>query len=122
MVVESEPGNFWTCSGTSCGHLVSFCAAASVFAQAAATSQKFHSSGFNITLFDCFWRDVYFHLAVWTAGVVGAGTVSPAKLDSICWLTGRFCLDLPNIASAFQGRACNQNFNTAEVSNEKQEV
>ncbi len=106
MVVESEPGNFRTCSGTSCGHLVSVYAATSVFAQAAGTSQKFHASGFNITLFDCFRRDVYFYLAVWTAWVVGAGTVSPAKLDSICWLTGRFCLDLLNIATTFQGRAC----------------
>ena len=106
MVVESEPGNFRTCSGTSCGHMVSVYAAASVFAQAAGTSQKFHASAFNITLFDCFRRDVNFHLAVWTAGVMGAGTVSPSKLDSIWWLTGRFCLDLLNIAPAFQGRAC----------------
>ena len=105
MVVESEYGNFWTCSGTSYGHLVSVYAAASFFAQAAATSQKFHSSGFNITLFDCFRRDDNFHMAVWTAGVMGAGTVSPSKLDSIWWLTGRFCLDLLNIAPAFQGRA-----------------
>ena len=107
MVVESEPGNFRTCSGTSCGHMVSVFAAAFVFAQAAGTSQKFHDSAFNITLFDCFRRDVNFYLSVWTAGFMGAGTVSPAKLDSICWLTGRFCLDLLNIAPAFQGRACN---------------
>ena len=105
MVVESEPGNFWTCSGTCCWHMVSVCAVASVFAQAAGTSQKFHTSTFNITLFDCFRRDVNFHLAVWTARVMGAGTVSPAKLDNICCLTGRFCLDLLNIATAFQGRA-----------------
>ena len=106
MVVESEPANFRTCSGTSCGHMVSVYATASVFAQAAGTSQKFHASAFNITLFDCFRRDVNFHLAVWTAGVMGSGTVSPAKLDSIFWLTGRFYLDLLNIAPAFQGRAC----------------
>ena len=106
MVVESELGNFWTCSGTSCGHMVSVFAASSIFAQAAGTSQKFYASAFNITLFDCFRRDVNFHLAVWTAGFMGAGTVSPAKLDSICWLTGRFWLDLLNIAPAFQGRAC----------------
>ena len=106
MVVESEPGNFRTCSGTSCGHMVSVFATASVFTQAAGTSQKFLASAFNITLFDCFRRNVNFHLAVRTAWVMGAGTISPAKLDSICWLTGRFCLDLLNIASAFQGRAC----------------
>ena len=105
MVVESESGNFRTCSGTCCGHMVSVYAAASVFAQAAGTSQKFHASAFNFILFDCFRRDVNFHLAVWTAGFMGAGTVSPAKLDSICCLTDRFCLDLPNIATAFQGRA-----------------
>ena len=74
--------------------------------KAARTSQKFLSSAFNINLFDCFWRDVNFHLAVWATGVMGAGTVSPSKLDSICWLNGRFYLDLLNIASAFQGRAC----------------
>ena len=106
MVVESEPGNFRTCSGTSCGHMVSVFAAASVFAQAAGTSQKFHASGFNITLFDCFRRDVNFHLAVWTARVMGAGTFCPAELGSICGLTGRFYLDLLNITPAFQGRAC----------------
>ena len=106
MVVESEPGNFRTRTGTCCGYMVSVYAAASVFAQEAGTAQKFLASAFNITLFDCFRRDVNFHLAVWTAGVMGAGTVSPAKLDSICWLTGRFCLDLLNIAPAFQGRAC----------------
>ena len=106
MVVESELGNFRTCSGTCCGHMVSVYTNASVFAQAAGTSQKFHSSGFNITLFDCFRWDVNFHLAVWTAGFMGAGTVSPAKLDNICCLTGRFCLDLLNIASAFKGRTC----------------
>ena len=106
MVVESEPRNFRTCSGTSCGHMVSVCVTSSVFTQVSRTSQKFLASTFNITLFDCFRRDVNFHLAVWTAGVMGAGTVSPAKLDSICWLTGRFCLDLLNIATAFQGRAC----------------
>ena len=106
MVVESEHGNFRTCSGTSCGHMVSVYATASVFAQAAGTSQKFLASAFNITLFDFFRRDVNFHLAVWTTGVMGAGTVSPAKLDSICRFTGRFCIDLLNIAPAFQGRAC----------------
>ena len=106
MVVESKPGNFRTCSGTCCGLMVSVYSATSVFAQAAGTSQKFHASAFNITLFDCFRRDVNFHLAVWTAGVMGAGTVSPAKLDSICWRTGRISLDLLNIAPAFQGRAC----------------
>ena len=105
MVVESEPGNFRTCSGTSCGHMVSVFATASVFAQAAGTSKKFHAFAINITLFDCFRRDVNFHLAVRTAGFMGAGTVPPAKLDSICCLTGRFCLDLLNIATAFQGRA-----------------
>ena len=105
MVVESEPANFRTCFGTCCGHMVSVYTVASVFAQAAGTSQKFHASAFNITLFDCFRRDVNFHLAVWTAGFMGAGTVSTAKLDSICLLTGRFCLDLLNIATAFQGRA-----------------
>ena len=105
MVVESEPGNFRTCSGTCCGHMVSVYAAVSVFVQAAGTSHKFLASAFNITLFDCFRRDVNFHLAVWTAGVMGAGTVSPAKLDSIYCLTVRFCLDLLNIATAFQGRA-----------------
>ena len=106
MVVESEPGNFRTCSGTSCGNLVSVYATASVFAQAAGTSQKFLASAFNFTLFDCFRRDVNFHVAVWTAGIMGAGTVSPAKLDSISWLNGRISLDLLNIAPAFQGRAC----------------
>ena len=106
MVVESEPGNFRTRTGTCCGHMVSVYAAASVFAQEAGTAQKFLASAFNITLFDCFRRDVNFHLAVWTAGFMGAGTVSPAKLDSICWLTGRFYFDLLNIAPAFQGRAC----------------
>ena len=106
MVVESAPGNFRTCSGTCCGHMVSVFADASVFAQAAGTSQKFHASTFNTTLFDCFRRDVNFHLAVWTAGVMGAGTVSAAKLDSICWVAGGFYLDLLNIAPAFQGRAC----------------
>ena len=105
MVVESEPGNFRTCSGTCCWHMVSVYAAIPVFAQAAATSQKFLTSAFNIILFDCFRRDVNFYLAVWTAGFMGAGTVSPAKLDSICCLTGRFCLDLLNITTAFQGRA-----------------
>ena len=104
MVVESEPANYRTCSGTSCGHMVSVFATASVFAQAAGTSQKFHASAFNFTLFDCFRRDVNFHLAIWTAGFMGAGTVYPAKLDSICCLTGRFCLDVLNIATAFQGR------------------
>ena len=106
MVVESEPGNFRTCSGTCCGHMVSVYAAASVFAQAAGTSHKFLASAFNISLFDCFRRYVNFHLAVWTAGVMGAGTIPPAKLDSICWLNGRISLDLLNIAPAFQGRAC----------------
>ena len=106
MVVESEPANFRTCSGTRCGHMVSVFATAFVFAQAAGTSQKFLASAFDITLFDCFRRDVNFHLAVWTAGVMGAGTVSPTKLDSICWFTGRICLDLLNITPAFQGRAC----------------
>ena len=105
MVVGAEHGNFRTCSGTSCGNMVSVYATASVFAQASGTSKKFHASAFNITLFDCFRRDVNFHLAVWTAGFMGAGTASSAKLDSICCLTGRFCLDLLNIATAFQGRA-----------------
>ena len=105
MVVESEPGNFRTCSGTSCGNMVSVYAAASVFMQAAGTSHKFLASAFNFTLFDCFRRDVNFYLAVWTAGFMGARTVSPAKLDSICCFIGRFCLDLLNIATAFQGRA-----------------
>ena len=106
MVVESKSRNFRTGSGTSCGHMVSVYAAASVFAQTAGTSQKFLASAFNINLFDCFRRDVNFHLAVWATGVMGAGTVSPSKLDSIWWLTGRFCLDLLNIAPAFQRRAC----------------
>ena len=106
MVVEPEHGNFRTCYGTCCGHMVSVYAAAYVFVQAARTSHKFFASAFNITLFDSFRRDVNFHLAVWTAGVMGAGPVSPAKLDSICWLTGRFYFDLLNIAPAFQGRAC----------------
>ena len=106
MVVESEPGNIRTCSRTCCRHMVSVCADASVFAQAAGTSQKFHATAFNITLFDCFRRDVNFHLAVWTAGFMGAGTVCPAELGSICGLTGRFYLDLLNINPAFQGRAC----------------
>ena len=105
-MVGSEHGNFRTCSGTCRRNMVSIFVAVSVFAQAAGTSHKFLASAFNITLFDCFRRDVNFHLAVWTAGVMGAGTVSPAKLDSICWITGRFCLDLHNIAPAFQGRAC----------------
>ena len=87
MVVESEPGNFRTCSGTSCGDMVSVYDVASVFAQAAGTSQKFHASTFNIILFDCFRRDVNFHLAVWTAGVMGAGTFPSSKLDSICCFT-----------------------------------
>ena len=78
MVVESEPRNFRTCSGTCCGHMVSVYAATSVFAQAAGTSQKFFASAFNITLFDCFRRDVNFHLTVWTAGFMGARTVYPA--------------------------------------------
>ena len=94
---------------------------ASVFTQTAGTSQKFHASAFNFTLFDCFRRDVNFHLAVWTAGLMGAGTVFPAKLDSICWLNGRFYLDLLHITTAFQGRACSKNFNTTEVRNQKQE-
>ena len=105
MVVESEPGNFRTCSGTCCGNMVSVYATASVFVQATGTSKRFFAPEFNITLFDCFWRDVNFHLAVWTTGVMGAGTVSPSKLDSICWLNGRFYLDLLNITTAFQGRA-----------------
>ena len=106
MVVESKSRNFRTCSGTSCGHMVSVYAVASVFVQAAGTSQRFLASEFNVILFDCFWRDVNFHLAVWTAGTMGAGTFSTSKLDSIYWLTIRLCLDLLNIASAFQGRAC----------------
>ena len=106
MVVGSEHGNFRTCSGTCWGHMVSVYAAVSVFVQAAGTSHKFLASAFNLTLFDCFRRDVNFHLAFWTAGVMGAGTVSSSKLDNFCWFTGRFCLDLLNIASAFKGRTC----------------
>ena len=105
MVVESEHGNFRTCSGTSCGHMVSVYATGFVFTKTAGISQKFHASAFNFTLFDCFRRDVNFHLEIWTAGFMGAGTVSPAKLDSICFLTGWFRLDLLNITTAFQGRA-----------------
>ena len=112
MVVESEPANFRTCSGTSCGHMVSVFATASVFAQAAGTSQKFHASAFNITLFDCFWRDVNFHLALWEARVMEAGSLSSAKLDSICCLSVKFCVNLLNIPPAFQRRASSQNFNT----------
>ena len=107
MVVESEPRNFRTCSGAGCGDMVSGYAAVSGFAQAAGTSQKFLASAFNFTLFDCFRRDVNFHLAVWKAGIMGSGTFSPAKLDSICRLTFRFYVDLFNITPALQGRACN---------------
>ena len=64
MVVESEPGNFRTCSGTCCGYMVSVYAAVCVFTQTVGASQKFHASAFNITLFGCFRRDVNFHLAV----------------------------------------------------------
>ena len=117
MVVESEPGNFRTCTGTCCGHMVPVYAAASVFMQAAGTSHKFFASAFNITLFDCFWRDVNFHLAFWEAGFMEAGTVSSAKLDSICCLSGNFCVNLLNISPAFQRRASSQNFNTTEVKN-----
>ena len=122
MVVESEPGNFRTCSGISCGNMVSVFAATFIFKQVSGTAQKFLASAFNITLFSCFWRDVNFHLVLWKAGVMEAGTFSSAELDSICCLSVKCCVNLLNIAPAFQRRASSQNFNTTEVKNKKQEV
>ena len=117
MVVGSEHGNFRTCSGTCRGHMVSVFAATFIFKQVSGTAQKFLASAFNITLFSCFWRDVNFHLAFWKAGVLEAGTISSAKLDSICCLSVKFCVNLLNIPPAFQRRASSQNFNTTEVKN-----
>ena len=115
MVVGSEHANFRTCSGTCRGHMVSVFALTFIFKQVSGTAQKFLASAFNITLFDCFWRDVNFHLAFWKARVLEAGTVSYAKLDSICCLSVKFRVNLLNIPTAFQRRASSQNFNTTEV-------
>ena len=116
-MVGAEHGNYWTCSGTCSWLMVSVFAPTFIFMQVSGTSQKVLTSAFNFALFDCFWSDVNFHLALWKAGTMGAWTVSSAKLDSICCLSVKFCVNLLNIPPAFQRRASSKDFSTAEVKN-----